>query len=315
VSTAVKILSWPEARSPKPEAAFALTPPMPPKPRKPPRRRKPPVSLKDEQMLALLQIVHAKSRRDYTLILMIYWHGLRASEAVNLRESDIDLANGKLKIHRGKGSDGGLHDLQTWGENPLFDERLAITEWLANREQFGVKGGAKPDPAAGARAREKRAQKMQQSRENVAFLPNMTNLSYSEVQKPAGGSEPLPPPSDDASELPIERLTLLNVESDRDPRLFPLHRSHVWKLVHGYMLEAGIPKYKCKTHTLKHTIAKHLVRAGVPVNEIMEWMGWRSMETMMWYIRADEEELGQRIGDAIRGKMGLRQMRQGNLFP
>jgi integrase len=163
---------------------------------------------------------------------------------------------------------------------------------------------------------------MQQSKENVAFLPNSAEKlppgdiwAWPPGQKPAGGSEPLPPPSDDASGLPIERLTLLDVESDPDPRLFPLHRSHVWKLVHGYMLEAGIPKYKCKTHTLKHTIAKHLVRAGVPVNEIMEWMGWRSMETMMWYIRADEEELGQgALGTPSAGRWGCGRCARGACF-
>jgi site-specific recombinase XerD len=72
---------------------------------------------------------------------------------------------------------------------------------------------------------------------------------------------------------------------------------------------------KCKTHTLKHTIAKHLVRAGHPLNEIQEWMGWRSIETMNWYVRPDEEELGQRIGDTTRQKQGLRPVQQGKLFP
>jgi site-specific recombinase XerD len=85
--------------------------------------------------------------------------------------------------------------------------------------------------------------------------------------------------------------------------------------VHRYALEAGIPRRKCKTHMLKHTIAKHLVRAGHPLNEIQEWMGWSSLETMNWYTRADEEELGNRIGDRIRAKQGLRPVRQGSLFP
>jgi site-specific recombinase XerD len=91
-------------------------------------------------------------------------------------------------------------------------------------------------------------------------------------------------------------------------------RGQFWRIVHRYSLEAGIPKRKCKTHMLKHTIAKHLVRAGVPLNEIQEWMGWRSIETMNWYTRADEEELGSRIGSAIRGKAGLGPARQSRLF-
>jgi site-specific recombinase XerD len=87
-----------------------------------------------------------------------------------------------------------------------------------------------------------------------------------------------------------------------------------WRIVHGYALAAGIPRRKCKTHMLKHTIAKHLVRAGHPLNEIQEWMGWSSIETMNWYTRADEEELGSRIGASIRSKDGLRQVQQGSLF-
>jgi site-specific recombinase XerD len=97
--------------------------------------------------------------------------------------------------------------------------------------------------------------------------------------------------------------------------LFPIGRKHFWAIVRKYALAAGIPKRKAKTHMLKHTIAKHLVRAGHPLNEIQEWMGWRSIETMNWYTRADEEELGQRIGDTLRHKQGLRPAMQGSLFP
>jgi site-specific recombinase XerD len=103
--------------------------------------------------------------------------------------------------------------------------------------------------------------------------------------------------------------------ADSSERLFPISRVQFWRLVHNYALAAGIPRRKCKTHTLKHTIAKHLVRAGHPLNEIQEWMGWRSIETMNWYVRPDEEELGQRIGDTIRHKQGLRPVQQGKLFP
>jgi integrase len=128
--------------------------------------------------------------------------------------------------------------------------------------------------------------------------------------KPAGGHEPLPDPSNVPSGQPDRSLR--HPGSDR---LFPIGREQFWRLVHGYALAAGIPRRKCKTHMLKHTIAKHLVRAGHPLNEIQEWMGWGTIETMNWYTRADEEELGHRIGDTIRSKAGLRQVKQGNLFP
>lgn len=97
-------------------------------------------------------------------------------------------------------------------------------------------------------------------------------------------------------------------------RLFPITRVRFWQLVHGYALEAGIPSRKAKTHTLKHTTATHLVQSGKALNDIQEYMGWASIETMNWYTRANEEEVGQRMGDAFRQRPGLRAFRQGNLF-
>ncbi len=43
-------------------------------------------------------------------------------------------------------------------------------------------------------------------------------------------------------------------------------------------------------------------------------MGWRSIETASWYLMADEDELGDRVGKAIRGKDGFRRIQQGYLF-
>ena len=125
--------------------------------------------------------------------------------------------------------------------------------------------------------------------------------------KPPGGPEPRPDPP----QAPTRAFPPPGAPTER---IFPISRSQFWRLVHGYALAAGIPLRKCKTHMLKHTIAKHLVRAGHPLNEIQEWMGWSSIETMNWYTRADEEELGNRIGDTIRAKNGLRRLQQGSLF-
>jgi integrase len=309
----------------KPRQHFGLTPPEsgPPdsrKPRKPRRERKPPVSLSDAQLLALLETAKRHRERDYVMILVTYWHGLRANETVNLEESDFDVNEGTVRIVRGKGSEGGLHDLQAFPDNPLLDELAAVTAWLTNRGQFGVKGGAKPgrqrgtshycDNAVSQPEGPKARAKRQQSTQIVAFLPAETKTSHFPPgfeENPAAGPEPLLDPSALAGEAAIDRAL--------PSRLFPVHRCHFWKLVHRYALEAGIPKRKCKTHMLKHTIAKHLVRAGHPLNEIQEWMGWSTIETMNWYTRADEEELGHRIGNTIRSKAGLRQVQQGSLFP
>ncbi len=50
--------------------------------------------------------------RNSILILMLYRHGLRRSEAAHLRWSDVDLGEGTIYIRRSKGSRSGRHPLQ-----------------------------------------------------------------------------------------------------------------------------------------------------------------------------------------------------------
>jgi integrase len=50
--------------------------------------------------------------RNSTLILIIYRHGLRRTEAARLRWSDVDLFEGTIYIRRIKGSRSGRHPLQ-----------------------------------------------------------------------------------------------------------------------------------------------------------------------------------------------------------
>lgn len=243
--------------------------------------RKPPISLKDHELLALLARARATRMRDWVMIVVTYWHGLRASETVNLRVSSF--SNDQVFIVRGKGSDGGWQDLQSH-ENPLLDEKQAIRDWLETRNLYGARGGRKR-PRARISAVER-----QQSTQNVAFLESGSVIAGPD----AVGREVTPGDQAQAS----------------DDRIFPVHRCHFWKIVHRYALAAGIPRRKCKTHMLKHTIAKHLVREGASVDELMAWLGWKSLETPMWYLQADEEELSDRIGSIIRRKAGFRRQQQ-----
>jgi type 1 fimbriae regulatory protein FimE len=49
--------------------------------------------------------------RDSTLILLMYRHGLRMSEATNLKWSDVDLVTGTIHINRKKNGVSGRHPL------------------------------------------------------------------------------------------------------------------------------------------------------------------------------------------------------------
>jgi integrase/recombinase XerD len=51
------------------------------------------------------------SLRDYATICLMYYWGLRVSEVISLRLSDLDLDDKKLRVHQGKGMDFSLVNL------------------------------------------------------------------------------------------------------------------------------------------------------------------------------------------------------------
>ena len=50
--------------------------------------------------------------RNYAIFLLAYRHGLRASEKGLIHVDDIDCKQGRIRLHRLKGSLGGVHMLQ-----------------------------------------------------------------------------------------------------------------------------------------------------------------------------------------------------------
>lgn len=72
--------------------------------------------LTEHEVQLLIEAVKNKggwySKRNSLLILILYRHGLRRSEAARLRWSDVDLEEGTIYIRRIKGSRSGRHPLQ-----------------------------------------------------------------------------------------------------------------------------------------------------------------------------------------------------------
>ncbi|EMP6174899.1 tyrosine-type recombinase/integrase [Citrobacter amalonaticus] len=89
--------------------------------------------LTHSEVMSLLQEARkgTNSIRNYCMVLMCYFHGLRVSELISLRISDIDIDNKKIFIPRLKNGFSTVHPLQK-------SELKAIQEWLSEREKHYV---------------------------------------------------------------------------------------------------------------------------------------------------------------------------------
>jgi site-specific recombinase XerD len=228
------------------------SPPQKQKKKKAPASKRPPVALSEQELLQVLQLAFARRTRDGVLMLLTYRHGLRPSEALNIRRRDLD--GERLTIARGKGSEAVDQPL-LGHENPLLDELTWVRRWLAEMGQHGLKGGATAATA-------KRRAKTLQSSQNVKFQQ-------------------------------------LSREPGPDDRLFPITRVRYFQIFREYAAAAGIREVKRSPHKLKHSIAKHLVRHGVPLNEVCEWIGWKSMKTADHYTKADGDETAATVERTI----------------
>lgn len=87
-----------------------------------------------EQVVAVLAQAKAKRERDWVLLLVTFWHGLRASEAIGLTPEHF--VDGYLTVQRLKGSMRTTQPLVS-DEDPLLDERSAVAQWLACNNTAG----------------------------------------------------------------------------------------------------------------------------------------------------------------------------------
>ena len=82
-----------------------------------------------DEVASLLRSAKKSARhgaRNHAMILLAYRHGLRASELVNLRLSDLNLSTATIYCRRAKGSRSSLHPMKP-------DEVAALEKLLARR--------------------------------------------------------------------------------------------------------------------------------------------------------------------------------------
>jgi integrase len=95
------------------------------------------VHLETAEVLAVLKAAKARGPREWSMILLAYKHGLRASEVCNVRLDDIDLKNGHIIVERLKGSLRTVQAVTEHRGEPLLNEQKALREWLRQRPNDG----------------------------------------------------------------------------------------------------------------------------------------------------------------------------------
>src|ERR1700689_168794 len=88
--------------------------------RKPRTRRSRMAALEPGELLRVLKVARDRSARDWSMILVAYCHGLRASEVCNLERDALDLKTGAIRIERLKGSLPTTQALCPHKGNPLL---------------------------------------------------------------------------------------------------------------------------------------------------------------------------------------------------
>jgi len=91
--------------------------------------------------------------------------------------------------------------------------------------------------------------------------------------------------------LDSERLGLESLAAAHQSKpMFPIHRVTFWRKMQRYGAEAGIPRYKCHPHVLKHSCGRLAFKAGLTVPEVASILGHKNVGNAVIYGMPEPQE-------------------------
>lgn len=101
--------------------------------------------LTTEEVMSMIKAIRKSGRnrtRNAALIEVVYRHGLRVSEAINLRWKDVSIAEGTIQINRLKNGESSIHPL---GPDEIRTLRQLHNKTTGSSWLFTAEGGGPMD--------------------------------------------------------------------------------------------------------------------------------------------------------------------------
>jgi integrase/recombinase XerD len=86
-----------------------------------------------------------------------------------------------------------------------------------------------------------------------------------------------------------------------EDRLFPYHRSYLFRVLKAAGEKAGLPAHLCHPHVLKHSIAMRMVKR-VGIEELKQYLGHKSLNSTGQYLRVSDAQASRAVLSALEEK-------------
>ena len=238
-------------------------------------RRSLPLVLSTEdvrKLLAAPDVADPLGLRDRAILETIYSAGLRVSECVGLRFSDLLPGEDLIRV-RGKGRKERLAFLGSYARESLRVYFDAARQYLDDAKNN--------DKRRNRKAFESVKPKRELQRFLLAFFPK----EYEDFRyEPVSAEELANAESRKRWEVFLDEPIFLNKNGG------PLTTRSVARRLDGYLLQTGLDS-RVSPHTLRHCFATHLLDAGADVRSIQEMLGHKNIVTTQIYTHVSTSAL------------------------